>query len=504
MTLTYRAADKVIEQYHRSDAPIKYLRGPRASTKTVAAIMEMWSRSCRIKPGKDKVRRSRWLLSRKTYPSINRTILNSVVDWLGPYGELRMSTPPVINFKLPLKDGTMVESEWLFMAVPDENSFQDFRSLELTGAFTNECIEHPFGLITALAGCFNRYPSLNSFAPEDLVGPDGEPVPPYQSVHLLDTNPGPDDDAWRTGFEDAPPRGALMLVQPGAFMELDEAEFRVWQQRVPGADYIKKFNHYYVPNPAATYARFVNGGYKYWADMIETATSRAEVQKLVCNQWATTATGKACFPAYDDNKHWGKQEQDPIHYLPLHIGLDHSGLHPAAVIGQVVGGQLRLLDEVIFEDDKAGMTFTEFVQSELGPLLASRYAGMEAQIHLDPAIMRSQIDGRTVFNVLVEAGLTGRPAATNDPKMRRDAVTRWLMRPGALVISPRLPRLRAALRGGYQFKTNSQGVPTTEVVKNKHSHPAEGLQYLCVGIMAGTSSGSTLGKSERTGALMAR
>lgn len=505
MTLTYRAADKLIAQYHASQAPIKYLRGPRASTKTVAAIMELWKHSCLMRPGADKVRRTRWLLTRATYPNLMRTTLKSVVDWLGDYGEVRMSTPPVMHINYPLKDGTRVESEWLFMAVPDAATFQDFRSLELTGAFINECTEQPFGLIAALQGCFNRYPSLKTFHPEDIVGPDGQPLSPYTSLQLVDTNPGLDDNPWRLQFEDTPPTSALVLVQPGAFLELEKQEFAQWQAQNPRADYITKFGYYYVPNPAATYARVVNGGYKYWASIIETATDLYTVRTTVCNKWSNTTSGKAVFPSYDDTEHTTSQDIEPVYHIPLDIGLDHSGLHPAAIIGQVVGGQLRLLDEVLFTDDKAGMTFTEFIQSELAPVLNERYAGMEVRIHLDPAIMRSQIDGRTVYDVLTPAGLTARPASTNDPRMRRDSVNRWLQRRGAFKVSSRCPRLRQAMRGGYQFKVNAQGLPTPDVVKNKHSHPAEGLQYLTVGLLGpGATSGHTGGMSTSTGKLMAR
>lgn len=504
MSLKYRAADRTIEEYHASKALIKYLRGPRASSKTVAAIMDMWAMACTIRPTRDKARRSRFLLTRAAYPAIERTILKSVAAWLGAYGHIKMSQPPIATFTLPLRDGTRVESEWLFMAVPDIASFQDFRSLELTGAFVNECIEQPFGLLPELMGSLNRYPSKNEFDEADLIGPNGEELVPYESKVLIDTNPGDEEDPWRLGFEDTPPEGAKIMVQQGAFLELDEKAFRMWQANNPGADFIAKFGYYYVPNPMATYARIVSGGYRYWADMIKTATKRSTVLTLVCNQWAPVGTGRPIWPDYDDAVHVAPHELEPLYHLPLRIGLDHSGLHPAAILGQVVMGQLRILDEVIFTDDKAGMTFTAFIEEELVPVLAERYAGMEVQLWMDPAIMRNQIDGRTVWNVLNDNGLTGKEAPTNDPRMRRDAVNRWLNRRGGFLISPRAKRLRAAMRGGYRFKVSSTGQILPDPVKDKHSHPAEGLQYLCVGMTAGATSGTSMGRSERSGVIVAR
>jgi hypothetical protein len=491
MSLTYKAADRVIAEYHASQALIKYLRGPRGSTKTTAAIMETWASACRMPPTEDRVRRSRFMLSRATYPSIERTILKSVVGWLGQWAQVRMTSPPVVTFNLPLRDGTRVESEWIFMAVPDVKAFEDFRSLELTGAFLNEVTELPFGVVPELTGSLNRYPSLEMFSKEfreSLVQPDGSRLPPYESKLLLDTNPGDDNDKWHTEFEDQPPAGAEVFIQPGAFLELTEEEFQQRQARL-GGDFIRKFGFVYVPNPAATYARVLPLGYRYWANMIDTATKRSTIQTLVCNQWATVAQGVVVWPQYDDDVHAAKTLIEPIQHLPLVIGLDHSGLHPAAVIAQVTGGQLRVLDEVLFTDNEAGMTFTEFCQAELGPVLAERYAGMAVDVVLDPAIMRNQIDGRTVWDVLNEMGLAARPAPTNDPRLRRDAVASWLTRKGGFILSPRARKTRAALRAGYVFKTNSQGVVTTDVAKNAHSHPAEALQYLAIGLKARASGG---------------
>lgn len=504
MSLKYRAADKTVETYHASKALLKYIRGPRASSKTVAAIMDLWAMACTIRPTRDKVRKSRFLLTRAAYPTIERTILKSVVSWLGSYGHVKMSQPPIATFTLPLRDGTRVESEWMFMAVPDQAAFQDFRSLELTGAFVNECIEQPFGLLPELMGSMNRYPGKQDFDEEDLVDAEGNAMAPYESKILIDTNPGDEEDPWRTDFEDKPPEGALMLVQQGAFLELDDEAFARYRALNPGADFIKKFGFHYVPNPMATYARIVPGGYRYWADIINTATKRGTVLTLVCNQWAPVSTGRAIWPDYNDAVHVAPNDIEPLMHLPLRIGMDHSGLHPAAVIGQVVMGQLRVLDEVIFTDDKAGMTFTAFIEEELVPVLQDRYPGMAIHLALDPAIMRNQIDGRTVYDVLNAAGITGAPAPTNDPTMRRDAVARRLNRKGGFVMSPRCRRLRAAMRGGYRFKTNAQGLPIPEPVKDKHSHPAEALQYLCVGLMPASSSGSGVGRSERAGQLVAR
>jgi hypothetical protein len=331
--------------------------------------------------------------------------------------------------------------------------------------------------------------------------PPGAPL--YRSFTLIDTNPGDEADPWREKFEDAPPHGAFMGIQPGAFIELSpEAWTRYKLTHHPGKrdseiPHKAKFGYTYIPNPEASYVRVVQGGYRYWANLIDTASSRGEVLKLVCNRWATAHTDASVFQSYNDEEH-STTDDIPINRAsPVVIGLDHSGLHPAAVFTQVVGGCMVVLDECVYTDEKRGMTFEEFVGTQLVPMIQSRYAGCALDIVLDPSISRNQITGATVHHTLMQYGLAGRSAPTNDPRLRREAVARFLNRKRGFKVGPNVPRVRAAMRGGYRYKMSAAGLPTGDTVKDNHSHPADALQYAALGygfeatLGSGLSAGGT-------------
>src|SRR3546814_6492205 len=125
----------------------------------------------------------------------------------------------------------------------------------------------------------------------------------------------------------------------------------------------------------------------------------------------------------------------------------------------------------------------------LGVGMRSRYAGCRFEVDGDPAgDQRAQTDERTPFDILRAAGIPARPAPTNDPVMRQEAVRAPLNRlvdgePG-LILSPDCRVLRKAMAGAYRYRRLQIGgqeryhdVPE----KNAFSHVADAAQYLMVG-----------------------
>ena len=87
-------------------------------------------------------------------------------------------------------------------------------------------------------------------------------------------------------------------------------------------------------------------------------------------------------------------------------------------------------------------------------------------------------------------------ARTNSVSARISAVDEYLMRqvdgdPGFL-LDPRCTALKAAMMGGYRFKPKSDGA----IDKNKHSHVAEALQYLCLHLHSGGEAGHLAARRE--------
>ena len=165
------------------------------------------------------------------------------------------------------------------------------------------------------------------------------------------------------------------------------------------------------------------------------------------------------------------------------------GLTPAVIIGQITAfGQLRILDEVV----ATGMGVERFIDEQLAPLLASRYAGMEYTFWGDPAgVGRSQADETTCFEVLELKGMAAQPAYTNNLAARLEAVRWWLSRlvgkgQPALLISPHCRVIIKAFETGYQYRQlNVAGSTryTNEPDKNAYSHPSDACQYLALGAM---------------------
>ncbi len=479
------------------------------SGKSSSNLMELYGAACTIRPCKDGVRRSRWLIARESYPDLERTVIKTVNNWFGKLAVTRYTVPPVTRIQHDMADGTSVECEFAYMALPDKASLQSLRSFELTGAFLNEVIEMPIGVIAAVTGSLGRYPSLTDFKKEDLVDKYGRSIAPYRSFILADTNPADEDHQWRLKFEDNPPPDAEVFIQEGAYLEFTEEHLAVYLHRLPQFKdlVIPRFGFFYVPNPAATYARIVNGGFNYWANMIRAAESLGDVRTLVCNKWAPTVRGKPVYDRYDEVTMLSKGDIEPFPDKPVHIGIDHSGLHPAAVLGQMIGPSLVLTDSLVPDYDATGGTsFTEFVDEYLLPLLGSRYPGMKTDIILDPAIARSQIDKATVYDVLAARGLVGRAALTNTPKIRIDSVQRRMNRRQGVLIARNTNNgpLLKALRGGYHYPEALTGGFKPEPLKNASSHVGDALGYLSIGIEATGGSGTTAGRSSSSGILMAR
>jgi hypothetical protein len=88
-------------------------------------------------------------------------------------------------------------------------------------------------------------------------------------------------------------------------------------------------------------------------------------------------------------------------------------------------------------------------------------------------------------DIIKAEGLRVIPAKTNNVSARINAVDDYLMRqvdgdPGFL-LDPRCMALKAAMMGGYRYKPKTDGA----IDKNKHSHVAEALQYLCLHLHSG-------------------
>jgi hypothetical protein len=172
---------------------------------------------------------------------------------------------------------------------------------------------------------------------------------------------------------------------------------------------------------------------------------------------------------------------------PVIVGMD-LGLTPAALIGQQdPRGRALIMAECVSYD----MGIQRFVRTLLKPLLYERFSGCPVLVVVDPAgTARAQTDERSAVDIVKAEGFKVIPAKTNAISARISAVDDYLMRQvdgdPAFLVDPSCTHLKAAMMGGYRYKPTGDNV----IDKNKHSHVAEALQYLCLHL--NNVSGDTL------------
>ena len=441
-------APPTIARFMKSRALYRGLMGPVGSGKSSACCMELMQRALAQAPGPDGVRRARMAVVRNTYRELKDTTLRTWLSWFpektfGPFS----LTDLCHSVNLPRADGSSVELEVLFRALDRPQDVKKLLSLELTGAWINEAREMPLSIVEALGDRVERYPA----------GRDGGAT--WAGV-IMDTNPPDSDHWWYRLAEETRPKGWTFFRQPGGLLE-QCGEF--------------------CPNPAAEnlehlpprfYLRRMNG------------KTPAHVRVYYCAEYGFVQDGLPVYQEFSDARNVAAAELGPVDGLPLYVGLDF-GLTPAAVLGQrLPTGRWHFLDELVSTD----MGMVRFA-GLLGQLLQDHYGGLAVEIWGDPAGMaRAQTDERTPFDILRAQGLAARPAPSNDPLLRREAVAAALARdvdglPG-LVLSPRCATLRKGMAGAWHYRRlqvagEARFVDTPD--KNRFSHVCEAAQYLLLG-----------------------
>lgn len=197
-------------------------------------------------------------------------------------------------------------------------------------------------------------------------------------------------------------------------------------------------------------------------------------------------------PVYEDfNEHLHCVRTKPrLHVgLPVLLGWDSSGLTPAVVVAQLQGEQLFIFREII----GSGMGAQRFV-----PLVAStlqlhypQITDISAQTisFFDPAAFRkNEITEQTYLQAMQAGGFKQvRPGPMTWAK-RVESVNMYLV--GLVKGLPKLqiyeadcPILVAGFKGGFRYPDSVIDVEPDKVrpIKDIHSHPHDGFQYLCGG-----------------------
>jgi len=450
VNVDYTPDGETLRAFLLSDAFARVLTGPFGSGKTVASIIEIFRRACAQAPSPDKVRRSKWMAVRSTYPQLERTTIASWRQWFDDrFGRFSWGPPPTHEIVMPLSDGTILNLEVQFVALDGLSAEADLRGFEGTGIWLNELREIPKTVVDFALGRVGRFPAKK----------DGGPS--WYGI-IADTN-APDSDHWLYKLaEEHKPEGWEFFKQPGGVLKIDG----VWRPNPEAENQANLPPNYYL--------RQLAGQTEDW------------IKVYLANEYGYAIDGKVVYPEWRDTTHVAPAILEPIKGLPLYIGLDF-GLTPAAILGQrTARGQWRIIDELVTED-MGVVRFAELLNARL----ADRYADIEqVEAWGDPAgNARSSTDERTCLQIIKQhAKIDARAAPTNDLTGRREAVASVLNRmidgePG-LLLSPQCTMLRKGFAGGYHFrrvKVSGDERYHDAPDKNAYSHPHDAMQYMLSG-----------------------
>ncbi len=466
------SSSPMVAKFFRSKGFVRGIMGPVGSGKSYACCAEIWRRAVEQRPSpRDGVKYSRFAIVRNTNPMLRTTTLKTWLELMPEHvwGAVKYSPPITHHVKLPPRDGASgIDMEVIFLALDDPKDVRKLLSLELTGAWVNECRELPKAVIDGLTHRVGRFPTKA----------DGGPT--WHGV-IMDTNPMDDDHWYYRVAEKERPKGRFaweFFRQPGGVIEVPLDKVPKDMPEAQGLTH--QAGRWWKTNGKAENVSNLPAGYY---DQLLGGKNLDWIQCYAEGKYTFVQEGRPVWPEYNDEMMVSDLEADPT--VPLQIGLDF-GLTPAAIFGQKMGnGRWHILHELVTFD--MGLNrFADMLKSELN----ARFPKMEAMIWGDPAGMqRDQIFETTAFDHLKTLGMMARPTATNDFRTRREAMAIPMGRlidgkPG-FMIDRKVMRLRKALAGGYHFKRVSMGsgverfrdVPN----KNEHSHVGDAAGYCLLG-----------------------
>jgi hypothetical protein len=340
-----------------------------------------------------------------------------------------------------------VEAEVMFRALDDADDVANLNSLELTGAWFNECRDiHP-DIIDAMSKRVGRFPSNKDGGPS-WFGMWG------------DTNPPVMDTWWYYQMEHLDPKDGVSANDNG---------WEVFKQpsgRSQEAENIENLpeGYYDTQGRSDDYIRvFIDGEY------------------------GLSLAGTPVYKYFRPDYHVSKQNLHPIRgsTRPNVKGID-IGHTPAAVFGQLDprGWVLILAEAAVFD-----MGIQRFMSTVVRPIISEKFSGFNVLVVTDPAgVQRAQTDERSAVDIIRNQGFRVIPAKTNNITPRINAVDEFLMKQvdgePAFIMNPECTKLKAAMMGGYRYHPKNGTVEKTPA-----SHIAEALQYLSLHISSSVNEG---------------
>lgn len=514
-SFAYRPDGKVLREFFLDRSPVSIIQGPVGSGTSTACCHKMWAISCEQRPNADGIRMSRWLVVRNTFDELKQTTLKTWKYWFvqlarKAFGDVKMSNPPEHNIFWTLRDGSTVQVEFIFLSLDNEDDVSKLTSMECTGVWFNE-IQFTQKAVFDMAhsrAMQGRYPPKLDGGPTwkgviaDLNAPPEGHFLPYMRGDV----PLPDDwdDAKRKEYT-CPEGWRIDFIQPPGLIEIFENGRLVRYEENPEAENMKWIDE--------SYLELIKG------------KSKAYIDTYVMNRVGMYRKGRPVFESFVPETHVSR---DPIPYRPewpLVVGLDFAR-NPAAIICQLIRGQLLALDEFGMKNVTAGefapLLKQRIMQKFPGVLKAGSMNINEMQepdlerlnnIPDSPRIQffgdptggsRGQATNWTPYLIFAAHGMRVIPApGNNDIILRLETVTSLLNKmvngaPG-LLLSSTLRVLKAGMSGGYHFaKKGGASTQHHEVpFKDDYADYCDGLQYAALGVGLGFAAINPGGKEHK-------
>jgi len=462
MSVNYTPDGSVLRNFMSSASFVRGLQGPIGSGKSVGCVIEclrlMMSQERAIdlntgkRTGKRKVRIG---VIRNTTPQLETTTMKTWLEWLpeDDFGPMRWRAPFRQTINIPEMD---LEAEVWFLALDRDEDVRKLLSFEFTFIWLNEARELSRGIITAAISRVNRYPRMI----------EGGAT---RACVIMDTN-APDEEHWwsiMSGQSEPPdwmseddrltlikPQNWEFFTQPPAVLDVHDA-----QGLLTG----------YELNPDRENAKFT--AQAYYTELLQGQT-RDWIRNMLQNKIGRLFVGRPVYGSFSEKTHVANEDMAPDKNEILHVGLDF-GLTPAAAFLQDVRGQVRGLDEIVTRDTHA-VAFAKIVKKHI----QENYEGFRVVFTGDPAGEgRSDVDGRTPYQIFKAEGMDVKPAWSNDPTIRIGAVETQMNtlvegRPGYL-LSPSCTYLLNAKKGGYCYKKDREEIDKGSI----YSHVSDAEQY---------------------------
>ena len=450
----------VASAFYQDNHEVVAIMGPVGSAKSTAAALRLVRHAYSQTPY-EGIRRTRFAIVRNTGPQLNDTTIKT---WLklfpeNIYGKFS-STSKTHRWRFkPQGAKELVDAEFIFRALDDEDDVANLLSLEVTGMWFNELREINTKILAHAGRRAGRYPG------SDLGGCTWR-------GWIGDTNPWAATSDLHAMFVADPRDGYKFFKQPGGMDP--EAENLENLEQTPQT-IVLPWND----------SRRREQGRSYYINALRDYSKNDGDQYVHC-KYGASRDGKPVFTSYDDNAHCKSFET--LKDVPLLIGYDNTGRHPAAVIAQrTPNGQWLVRYDFCGRD----MGMKEHA-AELRRFLAEKIPNYRiTKITCDPA-GAAKDSGDLDMRMIVAMAFSGVQvvnARTNDPSTRIEAVDGTMRRlvngEPAILIHPDCKTLRTACINQYKYRklkvAGEERYTDTPEKITPYSDVADALQYLMLG-----------------------